>query len=919
MLHTVNLAVEYKKNPLGMDEVRPRFFYNVEGDSLFQSARQIKVYEDSGSLVWDTGWEEDSRTIQLEYEGLPLKPFTRYNWQVRVKDEHGKASAWSKAFFETGFLGTPWKGVWLIAGIDKTIAAQFPCPCFRKDFTPKAKIKSARLYAAALGLYSAFLNGEEVGDTCFAPGWTDYHKRVQYQAYDVTKMIRSGKNNALSFLFGDGWYRGHISRFWNYGERAYPLEDMIRAELHITYQDGTKEIIGSDKTFYSVKMQGHGSSYIRFSDIYMGESFVADRDGYRWMLPETDIGSLYGAYAEESHTADGIRIDWNSGADVRHIQVLEPVTITKRKNGNYIVDFGQNMTGREKITLRNPEAGTNITIRHGEMLRADGSLYTDNLRYAAAATTIHFRAAKDLEVYEPRFTFYGFRYLEITGWPGKLTKKDISAGVIHSDLPRTGFFRCSEPLVNQLFSNIIWGQKSNFLDIPTDCPQRDERLGWTGDTQVFSGVATYNMYSPEFYTKWLEDLNLGQLPGGEYPDFCPRQYLARPEKGNSGWADAGVVCPWVMFEKYADTRIIRKYFSNICRWLDCQTKKSGGSFLVGTEGTGDWLNMNAPTPSGLISTAYYAGMSRIAAKMAERIGREQDARERLRYHKAAADAFAEKYFDKNGNLTVRTQTAALLALAFGCVPEKYIRKTVDFLVHDIRVTRKLHLSTGFLGTPLLLKILSQYGETDLAYDLLLQTDCPSWLYPVTQGATTMWERWNSWTKEDGFGDVEMNSFNHYAYGAVGEWFYENICGIRSISDGEDTAGFRKFRLAPCPGNRLTEAECIYKSISGEIRSAWKRTEKQFIWEFTVPCNTFPEDCLRSAVFRKRQGSRNRKTAPFWHYPAPTGLHANGEKKAALPKILRLIFGSTAAKKHGPVKKVRFFSEKTLKKRKKLLF
>ncbi len=849
MLNVVRLRTEYKENPIGMDEVHPRFAYQLEGDSCFQRERRIKVADETGTVVWDTGWEETSRTIQIEYQGLSLKPFTRYRWQVQAKDENGIVSRPGRAFFETGFLGTPWRGSWLISSVENSVAVMRPVRGFRKDFTPSGKVKSARLYAAALGVYSAFINGKEVEDICLAPGWSDYYKRVQYQAYDVTKMIRSGRNNALSFLYAEGWYGGTISRLWSEGKPTYDLRDMIRAELHIVYQDGSKEIIASDKTFWSVNMKDRGSSYICYSDIYMGESFVSDYLGYNWMLPgekqRIDMvpnikDGWYGWETVESHTADHLSMVWNAGAFVRHIQDLEPVSVTRRKNGNWIVDFGQNLVGRERITLRNPEAGTCITIRHGEMLQADGSLYTANLRSAAATTTFRMQCGKKLEVYEPRFTFYGFRYLEISGWPGRLAKKDIQARVIHSDLPVTGSFRCSDEMVNQLYSNILWGQKGNFVDIPTDCPQRDERFGWTGDTQVFCNMATYNMYAPEFFTKWIDDLNSCQQENGVYPRFAPQPFVKNPEPGCSGWLDAALICPWIMFGKYADTRLMEKYFGNMCRWLDYQVEKTGGSFLVSHARYGDWLNIGAPTPEEVISTTYLAGMNLLASRMARILGREQDAEERFRNYQAAAGAFAEKYFTKTGVLKVKTQTAALLALSFGCVPEKYVKKTVDFLVHDIKITRNLHLSTGFLGTPLLLKVLTQSGHVDLAYDLLLQKSYPSWLYPVTQGATTMWERWNTWTKEDGFGDVGMNSFNHYAYGAVGEWFFENICGITCPGTSPATAGFQTVRLAPQPGKRLKEAEAVYQSFSGEIRSAWKRTGKKFLWEFTIPCNTVAE-------------------------------------------------------------------------------
>ena len=838
MLTPFGLQVEYKTNPLGMDERRPRFFYRLKGDSLRQTERCIQVVAEDGETVWDSGFQTSSSTIQIEYEGLPLKPFTRYDWRVRVKDEKGALSAWTKGdFFETGFLGSPWKGEWITDGSGQKLSY---VTNFRRAFTSAKKIRKARLYATALGVYRPYLNGVAVSPDLLTPGWTDYFTHVQYQAYDVTPFLRKGEN-VLGVELGDGWYRGVISGMWAGGKPTYGACTMFRAELHLTYADGTCGIIATDKDFqiFSAPAARCGGSYRRFSDIYMGEYFVSDRLGFSWMLP-----GFKGRFSDAlpGKPEDPPKIVWQSGAPVRVIQELEPVSITRRGNGNWIVDFGQNLAGVEQLHLKNVLAGTCIMIRHGEMLQADGSLYTDNLR-SATATTV-YRAQADIaeEIYEPLFTFFGFRYLEISGWPGRLTKSQIKARVIHSDLPRTGEFSCSEPLVNQLFSNIVWGQKGNFIDVPTDCPQRDERAGWTGDTQVFCNVATYNTYAPEFYSKWIADLNDCIDSSGAYPYIAPSPYKKvdfYELHGASGWADAGLICPMVMFTKYADRRILGKYFDNMCRWLDAQVERAGG-FLVKNALFKDWLNIDEPTPEELISTAYLSGMNILASKMAAFLGRHDDAAARLRFHKAAAEAFAKEFLTARGELKVKTQTAALLALAYDCIPEKYIEKTVQFLVRNIKVTKKLHLSTGFLGTPHLLHVLTEHGEADLAYDLLLQTTYPGWLYSVTQGATTMWERWNSWTKETGFGDVDMNSFNHYAYGAVGEWFYETICGIQPLTDSPDSAGFHRFRLAPVPGKRLTHASAVYDSISGRIASAWKRTDKSFVWNFEVPCNTEAE-------------------------------------------------------------------------------
>jgi len=837
MLKVLDLRVEYKTNPIGMDEERPRFFYRLEGTSIAQSAYRIVVTCECGKVVWDSEFVEGTKTIQIEYQGLPLKAFTRYNWKVQVKDEKGKVSAWSKdAFFETGFLNTNWTAKWITSNTCKL--PQQPVQRLLRDFKPAGKVKKARYYATALGMYESAINGKKVSEDCLAPGYTDFYNRCQYQAYDVTDLIKPGVNR-IATLLAEGWYCGRIARNWAGGNGSYGDYPVFKSELHIEYENGKKEIIATDNQYAQWNGAQSGLNSICMSDIYMGEFFRSEADGDKWMLPgslELRPGTV--SVIDEPHV-NNILVEWQSGAPIRRIAELKPVSITQRKSGNWIVDFGQNFAGRERISLKNVVAGTCIVIRHGEMLKKDGSLYTANLRGADATTTYICDADKKSDVYEPRFTFFGFRYLEISGWPGKLTKDQIVGEVLSSYLPRTGNFSCSNPMINQLYSNIIWGQRSNFVDIPTDCPQRDERQGWTGDTQVFANVATYNAYAPEFYTKWIKDLNLCQSPNGSYPHIAPNPFRGNwlGAIGCAGWSDAGLICPDVMFSKYADTRILSLYFDKMCAWLDFQVKHANGSLIVNNAIYADWLNINAPTPPDLISTAYLAGMSRLAAKFAFILGREADGEYRANMADAIAEEFGKKYFDKKGNLTVKTQTAALLALHYELVPENAYQKTVDFLVKDIKVTHKTHLSTGFLGTPLLLKILTETGNIDLAYELLQQTTYPGWLYPVTQGATTMWERWNSYNHETGFGDIGMNSFNHYAYGAVGEWFYETICGIRPDDCCEDCAGFQAFTLAPQIGNSLTEASASLMTLQGEIKSSWKREGKTVTWSFTVPCNT----------------------------------------------------------------------------------
>lgn len=825
MLHPLRLATEYKRNPLGMDEKVPRFSYELTGDAKEQTHRRIVVKREDGVVAWDSGFVKSGRSVQIEYGGELLRPFTRYHWFVSIRDEKGEEGASvEEAFFETGFLGARWSGKWLSCAWGSSYN---PISRFLRDFSIEKKIRRARLYSTALGAYDVFVNGVACGEDCLKPGWTDFYERVQYQAFDVTEMLCGG-DNTIAAQVADGWYVG----------KGYGKCPMFIAELHIDYEDGTSDRIVTNDEWRSFYI--HIQNPMRMCNIYNGEVYEAWEET-NWKLP----GGYRTYYAVKARPVENtylskLKIVWQSGPSMRRMHKLDPVSITKRPNGTYIVDFGQNFAGRERIRLRNTMKGTTIVIKHGEMLDEDGSLYVENLRNAWQRT-VYTTGTHDEEIHEPLYTFYGFRYLEISGWPGELEKDQICAFSVYSDLEKTGSFECSEPLVNKLYSNIVWGQRSNFVDVPTDCPQRDERQGWTGDTQVFANMATYNMACGDFYTKWLADLNYAaDAIGGAYPHIAPRtaKEASEREGGAAGWGDAGIVCPRVMLAKYGDTRVVRKYFDNMVRWLNWRIDKCGGSLIIDLTTFGDWLNVNADCDRTYISSAYLAQMATELAAMARIIGEDSQA---LRLEKLAEEgrkAIREKYFTPDGDITIKMQTAAVLALSFNiCPDEASRRKAVAFLKHDIVEERKLHLSTGFLGTPLLLKTLTDAGEIDLAYDLLMQTSYPGWLYSVTQGATTMWERWNSWTKDDGFCDPEMNSFNHYAYGAVGDWFFETICGISPVCTTGEDAAFKRFRLAPRPGKRLEYAEASYHSAYGEIKSSWRREGGKWIWKFTVPCNT----------------------------------------------------------------------------------
>lgn len=831
----IDLRVNYFRAPLGIDEEQPRFSWKMSDSrqAACQRAYCLQVTAPDGPC-WESGWIASRNSVQIAYAGAPLRPLTRYVWRVMVKDLKGKATPWSASSFETGFLFRKWQGTW-IQGTHAGVTLQ-PATYFRTSFVLPAKqrIRRARLFASALGTYQASLNGKNVSDAVLAPGWTDYHVRVPYQAYDVTGLLRHGAN-AIGIILGDGWYAGEISYWCTHSSRErphYALPPAIRTELRVEYQDGSQVIVGSDPTWRC--SQG---GPIRSSDIYQGEVYDSRLEMAGWDEP----GFEDAGWNLARLTSRTQRMVWSSSPPVRRQAAVKPVSVHKLASGAQVIDFGQNMAGRERFTLRAP-AGTTITIKHGEMLNPDGTVYTGNLGYARTTTT--YVANGRRSTYEPAFTFYGFRYLEISGWLGAIAPDAFVALPICSDMERTGYFTCSNPLVNRLYENVIWGQRSNYIDVPTDCPQRSERQGWTGDAQVFINAGSYNYQVGGFFNKWLADLESSRNADGEYPVIAPAQ--EKWSTGVSGWADAGIICPWQLYRKYGDTALLARHYAAMRQWIFFQRDNSDGLIRKASE-YADWLNLDAPTSEELVSTAFFAHGAALMAKIAALLGKPKDAREFEDLFRAIKVAYIGRFIAPDGALRENTQTAALLTLRFGLAHDAASRSRIARdLAADVR-KRGTHLSTGFLGTPHLAPVLSDYGESDLAYALLEQTSYPSWLYPVTQGATTIWERWNSWTHAAGFGPAGMNSFNHYAYGAVADFLYEYVGGIRP---DDAQGGFGRFCLAPVFGGTLTHAQVEYRSEYGAIVSSWRKTPTETIWAVVVPANTeaqvrFPARSLKA--------------------------------------------------------------------------
>lgn len=688
-------------------------------------------------------------------------------------------------------------------------------PYLRKEFELKSPIQRAVLYATALGLYEVRLNGQRVGDHVLAPDWTDYRKRVRYQAYDVTKLVKRG-DNAIGALLANGWFSGKIG---NGANAFFGKVPAFCAQLEVTYADGHTEQIVTDASWKSLR------SPILASDFMLGEDYDARLEVKDW-----DQSGL-----DETHwTAVGVRdesarrLEAQVMEPVRDIMELKPKSVTEPKPGCWVYDLGQNMVGVVRLKVSAP-AGTKLTLRHAEMLNADGTLYTKNLR-GAPSVDHYICKGTGTETWEPRFTFHGFRYVEITGLTGKPNQDAVTGVVITSDTPQTGEFTCSDPRINQLQSNIQWGQRGNYISIPTDCPQRDERLGWMGDAQVFIHTAVYNADVAAFFTKWLVDVDDGQTPAGSFSDVCPNTMGCYSVPA---WGDAGVICPWTIYETYGDKRILEQHLPAMTKWVDYLHLHSTELLRDKDRGNdyGDWLSIHADTPKDLIGTAYFAYSAHLLAKSYRALGHDEQAEKYEKLFQEIKAAFNRAYVAANGRIKGNTQCVYLMALKFELLPENRRRKAAQYLEEDIQA-KGGHLSTGFIGVGYLLPVLSQVGKDDTAYAVLLQDSFPSWLFSVQHGATTIWERWDGWTPEKGFQDPGMNSFNHYSLGSCGEFLFGGVGGIQPASPG-----YKTIRIKPIIRGGLTWAKTCYDSINGKIATAWKRDGQQLMLEVVVPANT----------------------------------------------------------------------------------
>jgi alpha-L-rhamnosidase len=802
-------------NPLGFSMTKPVFSYIVEeATGKTQSVARIivSVNADMSEPVFDSGFTSEMDSLAYSAD-IVLKPHTRYYWTVSVKTNAGEETTGEINWFETAKMDEPWQAEWITCD-----SSNVRHPVFSKQIE-QPDIKEARLYICGLGLYEAYINGEKVSDEFLTPYCNNYEKWLQYQTYDVTEQLRNGGN--LEVLLGNGWYKGRYSFDPRINSKPYyGTTWKLIAELHITHSDGSCEVVCTDESW------GVSRSKITASSIYDGEYFDA-------ALP--DVKLVAASLCEE--TLPPLQARFSTPVRIR--KELPAAEVIHTPLGETVVDLGQNMAGIFRLRVNEPK-GTTIRLLFGEVLQG-GNFYNGNLR-TAKAEYVYVSDGQEREIV-PHFTFYGFRYVKIEGVKD-LRKEDFTGLVFHSEIPKTGTLLTGSKLVNRLIQNVEWGQRGNFIDIPTDCPQRDERMGFTGDAQVFCATAAYQTDCLAFFRKYFFDLITEQqdldgavpnvIPSVGIHDFC------------AAWADAACIIPWTMYLFYGDKTILAEQFASMRAWVDYVTKVDGENHgWRYTIQNGDWLALDnvidgtavavGATDTGFIASVYYAISANLVSKAAAALGNTTDAEKYQALHRQIVQDVRDEYFSKNGRCCINTQTALVMTLYYHLLDDN--ERIKDELVKKFKSNGN-KLQTGFLGTPILCNCLSENNMSDLAYDLLLNEEYPGWLYEVNLGATTVWERWNSLLPDGSISSTGMNSLNHYAFGSIVEWMYRYCAGIQPL---EEYPGFRKIQLKPEPNYQLKHLEAEYESAAGTYKSAWKVIDETHVelW-FTVPFNCSAE-------------------------------------------------------------------------------
>lgn len=828
------LRTNHLTNPLGFYIDKPTFSWIVEEvKGQYQEAARIQVAldEDFNRIVYNSKKEKNISSLAHTVD-IDLEPRTRYFWRVKVWTDKEEEKVSETAWFETGKQEESWTGKWVAAPFDKDTH-----PVFYKRFKVQGKIKSARLYASALGLYEVEINGNRLGNEYLAPFYNDYDEWLQYQTYDITNELQNG-DNAIGVILGNGWYKGRFGFVENL-DKLYGDQLAFLGEIHITLEDDSTIVIATDESFLC------HPSWILESSIYDGEIYDGNMMIENWSHISCYTKDFVAAKLISPKTG---KLMARLSPPVIIKERIKPVKLINTPAGDQVIDFGQVMTGWVEFKA-DITKGDKIYLQYGELLQ-EGNFYNDNLRSAKAEYT--YTSAGRSEQVRPHFTFYGFRYVKVTGLE-KVNIDDFIGCVIHSDLEITGNIKTSNPKVNRLFENALWSQRGNFLDVPTDCPQRDERMGWTGDAQVFSPTASYNMYTPAFFNKYLYDMLLEQNNfGGSVPHVVPDAKSAIYRRtgnmiddiphGSCAWGDAATVIPWTLYQFFGDIELLEKQYKNMTSWVDyiksvdeehCDGRRlweHGFHFA-------DWLALDNPdkesrfggTNQYYVSSAYYYYSALLTSKAAKALAKDEDEKYYYNLSQEVKNAIQNKYFPQ-GQLTEDTQTAMVLALYMDFVPEDSKEQLVERLKEKLEET-DVHLTTGFVGTPYLCPALSENGLSDYAYTLLLNEDYPSWLYEVNMGATTIWERWNSVLPNGKVSDTGMNSMNHYAYGSIVEWMYRYMCGINPV---EGRPGFKEAIIRPQVDKRIDFVKGEYMSAAGMYKSSWKRVDDKLIYNITIP-------------------------------------------------------------------------------------
>ena len=875
------MTCEYLENPLGIDVVKPRLGWKIvrtpdAKNGQMQTAYQILVASSPEKLaagtgdLWNSGKVKSDRSFHVAYEGKPLGSMQKCYWKVKVWNNYGQSSEWSApAFWGVGILRPEdWRAKWIgdlpdlklrayveyvkthrnrkTTGFDRNTGDNpplLPSPLLRKRFNVDGEVKSARLYISSLGYYEAGINGKRVGDHRLAPEWTDYDKRLQYQTYDLTDALHKGEN-VLSAVLADGWYLGELGPVRWQWENAFPLRGFygtdrrLIARLEIELADGSTQTVVTDES-WKINPDGH----IIAADNFVGQTIDARKIIPGWDKPGYNDAFWANVYVD---TAVDKNLEAQKNEPIREHREIAPVEIKPWKD-KYIVNFGQNLAGWCALRIKG-YPGTVVTLRHGEWIEDDGGIYTKGLGYAKETDVFILSGGDDY--FEPRFTYHGFQYVEISGLDAPPTKDMIVAKAVSSDPETVGKFECSNPKLNQLFGNILWTFRNNIHSIPTDCPQRDERCGWLGDAQVFARTGIFNMNMAAFYSKFTKDMRDAVAPNGQFYSIVPsvrNKDFGVDWYGGPAWADAGVIIPWRMYESFADIRLLDEHYEAMKTYVESIHRENPNLLWQKHKANyNDWLNANTfsnppenyntkrgQMPDDVFNTAFFANSARLLSKIAGVLGKTADARKYGDLADGITATFVGNFVEKDGKISGNTQSAYALALHFDLLPEDLRPKAFEHLIECLK-EYDYRMSTGFIVTPMLMDELVRYGRADLAWRLLESERFPSWLYAVNQGATTVWERWDAYVKGRGIHPSDMNSFDHYSIGAVGEWMYRNALGI---NPDVGNPGYRRFTIHPRLGTNLTWAKGSYNSIRGEIASSWKLEGDTFTLTVKIPVNS----------------------------------------------------------------------------------